>query len=92
MFIFPKFVQMSLYFGGCIYRRGRLIFVMLIKFHIWEHIIKGNLYTGGIFTEFYSIGYGREFHHFMKSFGSSKGKENGKIRHKKETEILVHNI
>ena len=93
MFMFPKFVQVGLYLGGgCIYGGRRLIFGMLIGFHIWGHIFKGGLYTGGIITGYYSIGYGIEFNHFIKFFENSKGKKHGKIPHKKETETLAHNI
>ena len=77
---------------GHIYWGERLIFGILIGFHIWGHIFKWGLYTEGILTGFYGIGYGIEFNHFMKIFGNSNGKKHGKIPHKKETETLVHNI
>ena len=36
---FPKFVQVGLYLGGGrIYWGGRLIFGLLIGFHIWGHM------------------------------------------------------
>ena len=58
------------------------MFGMLILFHIWGHILKGmgkgGLYTRGILTGFYGIGYGIEFNHFMKTFGNSKGKKTWK--------------
>ena len=47
---------------------------------------RGPLYTGGILTGFYGIGYGIEFNDFTKIFGKSKGKKHGKNPHEKETE------
>ena len=82
MLMFPKFVQVGLYFffwgGGALYGGGRLIFGMLIGFRIWGYIFKMGLYTGDILTGFYSIGYGIEFNHFMKIFGNSKRKKTWK--------------